>query len=111
MGNLIMEKQFTLKISRPSDKDIDSGGFPATAAGIPPTITAQASVQPITGRDLEAIDRGERHKRHVLILTRCELLIHDFFTFDGDSFQVQTVERWGKHFECVARKIEAVAVS
>lgn len=109
MSIQLIEKQFTIEVKRPSDKDIDSGGFPVTSADTPVFVTANASVQPMTGRDLEAVERGERKRRHVLVLTTCELLVHDFFDFDSDTFQIQEVQRWGKHFECIARKIESVA--
>lgn len=79
--------------------------------GAPTKETLRCNVQPITGRELEALNKGDRSRRHILITMFAQdgeirVPIKNARTsFDGDTFEVQTVERWYNHSETVARAL------
>ncbi len=73
--------------------------------------TLRCNVQPITGRELEALNKGDRNRRHIRITMFAQSgeikvpTINTRTSFDGDTFEVQTVERWYNHSETVARAL------
>lgn len=79
--------------------------------GTPEKETFRCNVQPITGRELEALNKGDRKRRHILITMFAQdgeirvPTINTRTSFDGDTFEVQTVERWYNHSETVARAL------
>lgn len=66
----------------------------------------ECNVQPVTGRELEALPKGDRIKRHVRVTSRKQFKDNQEFSFDGDRFQFQTVDRWYNHSEGLAVKVD-----
>ncbi len=67
----------------------------------PSTLTVTASVQPLTGRELQRLPEGMRTKELMKMYLVEELLVSapgqepDTVSIDGVDFQVEAVERWG----------------
>jgi hypothetical protein len=82
------------------------------------TVTAQASVQPIRGRELLMLPEGWRTREPVQVYTETELLTvdeaagtkPDQFAFGGRTYEVHRVEAWPyhgtTHYEAVALKVD-----
>lgn len=98
----LLEKGNELSITRKVEADgtIVKGVY--VEASDPTPFTIKASVQPKTGIELMALPKGEREKIHLDVITLTELKLHDEFTFGGKEFDVQTVQKYYKHFEVLA---------
>lgn len=65
------------------------------------TFSILASVQPLTGRDLQRLPEGLRTAELLAVFTETELKTQgatqdpDSVSIDGFSYEVQTVDRWG----------------
>jgi hypothetical protein len=59
----------TLSVSRPTGEWVDGDWV----AGTPESISIEASVQPITGSDLQSLPEGRRDRTAYLLLTNTEL--------------------------------------
>lgn len=58
-----------------------------------------ANVQPVTGRDLEALEEGRRESGVVLMLTETEVRAKDTFVYKGSTwecFQVDSYDAFGE---------------
>jgi hypothetical protein len=78
------------------------------------SFTITASVQPVTGRDLDRLPEAMRAKEVLEIYTATELLTSsatqdtDHVSIDGDSYEVHTVERWnnlGNYYRALATRL------
>jgi hypothetical protein len=64
------------------------------------TLNVDASVQPITGRDLLALPEGQRTEEMRVVFAKTELRTRgpsndpDRLTIDGEAWEVRNVERW-----------------
>jgi len=80
--------------------------------GATETFTITASIQPATGRDIDALPEGRREYRHVNVYTDTRLIPQDddatgdVIDIDGENFEVVTVESWQlgglPHYEAIA---------
>lgn len=65
------------------------------------TLSVRACVQPVTGRDLQRLPEGLRTQEILAVYSMTELYTQgtsqapDLISIDGDSYEVQSVERWG----------------
>ena len=98
----IIEKGNDVSITRrvASDGTKVKGVFVEAAAPTPFVI--KAAIQPKTGIELLALDKGEREKIHLDVFTLVPLKLHDEFSFGGKKFDVQNVHKFYKHFESIA---------
>jgi hypothetical protein len=67
-------------------------GVKTRGAGATATITA--SVQPLSGQDLQALPEGRRTDEVKAVFTTSELLTRDRLSIDGEVFEVDKVEPW-----------------
>lgn len=80
----------------------------------PADLKALMSEQPVTGKDIERIEEGDRNKEIKKVYSADELRIHnestgsqaDIVTIRGKQFQVQTVERWTDYWKCLIISLE-----
>lgn len=68
-------------------------------AGSTSTLSITASVQPVTGRELERLPEGMRTTEVVKLYTTTALRTADsgdpdHISIDGETYEVQLVERW-----------------
>lgn len=104
----------TVKVYRPSGAYVEG----VWQEGVDPQpFTIQASVQPLMGRELQALDEGRRQRAAVRLYTEFQLRPvadgknPDRLTLDGQDFEVISVEDWTKggmipHFKAVASLLE-----
>ncbi len=71
-------------------------------ASAPDPFVVKAAIQPKTGIELLALDKGEREKIHLDVFTLERLEIHDEFSFGGKKYDIQNVHKFYKHFESIA---------
>lgn len=67
-------------------------GVKARGAGA--TASIQASVQPITGEDMQALPEGRRVDEVKAVFTTSELRARDRLAIDGEVLEVDRVETW-----------------
>lgn len=79
------------------------------------TFEIQASVQPLTGKEMEMLPEGRRNSQAVKIYTRTMLNTvndanPDILLAFGSQFEIQTVEPWQSnvinHFKCIGIKLD-----
>jgi len=69
-------------------------------AGAASTFSIEASVQPVTGRDLQAMPEGQRAEETKVVYTTTELRTRtpagepDTIAIDSETWAVTKVERW-----------------
>ncbi len=101
-------------ITRIAASAYDSHG--RAVAGGTSTLAMVASVQPVTGRDLQRMPEGLRTRELVKLYTTTQLrtadegagTVADRFAYRGATWEVQTVEDWadaGNYFKCIAAKV------
>lgn len=88
---------------------------------VPPATTqfeVQATIQPITGREVLKLPEGERSENQIKIYSATKLnvateagIAGDVITYDSDDFEIVAVENWNKfngikHFKMRARRID-----
>lgn len=56
-------------------------------------LTVEASVQPISGRELQRLEEGERERITHKAYSTAELMNGDVIEVDGDAFEVERVEK------------------
>jgi hypothetical protein len=90
------------------------GGDGLVDPASPKTLTIEASVQPLRGRELERLPEGLRSSEVMQVFTTTELKTQstshepDVIAIDGESWQVEIVERWkdlGNFYRAVVRKV------
>lgn len=78
------------------------------------TVTIRACVQPVTGRELQRLPEGLRTRELLSVWTATQLFTQgagqdpDLLDIDGDTWEVQTVERWdtlGAYWKVVVAKV------
>lgn len=78
------------------------------------TLSVDACVQPVGGRDLQRLPEGLRTEELLAMYTATELKTQgsgqdpDLVTIDGASWEVQRVERWlelGNYWKCILLKV------
>ncbi len=87
--------------------------------GVQTVITVFASVQPLTGDDIERIPEGDRTKDMWKVYAADELRIHDEktgakadkITIMGDEYVVQDVRKWPGHWRATVVKVEEATVA
>jgi hypothetical protein len=67
-------------------------GKPVTS--VDESFRVNASVQPVSGRELQITPEGDRMKEQVWVYTDTVLLANDIVTHRGVRFQVQSIEKW-----------------
>lgn len=76
----------------------------------------QASVQPLSDKELQQLPEGMRNQGTVWVFSDCELLtvstsecrVPDRFECNGVTYQIQSVEDWSQttgHYRCRATRI------
>ncbi len=84
-------------------------------AATPSYFEIRASVQPVSGRDLQRLPEGLRTSEIIAVFTATELRTQgpsqdpDLIEIDGDTYEVQKVERWatlGAYYRALALKVE-----
>jgi hypothetical protein len=76
------------------------------------TFSILASMQPVTGLNLVRLPEGQRTREHVTIFTETKLqtadarigVPADVVSWNGFSYEVQTVEAWDSFWKCIAAK-------
>ena len=68
--------------------------------------TAQCSFQPLTGRETLQLPEGDRIKSHVKIYTSFAIKRDDIVERDGESYEVQVVDKWGTYTKSIARLVD-----
>lgn len=64
------------------------------ARGAPALASIVASVQPITGKDLQSLPEGRRADEAKAVFTTSELRVADRVAIGGDVLEVDKVEQW-----------------
>lgn len=62
--------------------------------GAPSTASIVASVQPVTGADLQALPEGRRADEVKVAFSLSELRVKDRLTIGGEPYEVDKVETW-----------------
>ena len=82
-------------------------------AGAPSTFSIEASIQPVTGRELQALPEAYHGEEVKVIYTVTELLAAptpDVVTIDGEAWEVFKCQRWqafgGTHYRAHAARSE-----
>lgn len=92
----------TYIVTRRSSETVDAAGMSVLAD--PTIFKIDASIQPITGRELEQLPEGQRSSEVRLVLTRSEMRTRlpgnapDVITYQGETWTVFRVERWPTHY-------------
>lgn len=78
------------------------------------SFSIEASVQPVTGRDLKVLPEGHHSEEMVKIFTKTELKTRspgfdpDKVAIGGETYEVKNVQAWtafgGKHYEVLAAR-------
>lgn len=86
--------------------------------GTPSTLTINASVQPLNGRDLERLPEGERTTERLKVYSATRLFTSgagqdpDVITVEGVDHQVETAETWGpngNYWKMIVRSVRRQA--
>lgn len=67
----------------------------------------RASIQPMSGRELNILPEGDRIKEQISIWTDSSLLLNDIVTYKCARYQVQNVEKWPGYTKARAARIDA----
>lgn len=104
-----------LTITRSSAGDYVNGRWLPSSTS---PLTVQASIQPITGRELLRFPEGWRTREPVMVYTETELRTvdeaakkqADTFAYNGRTYEVSKVEPWTmgglSHYEVTALKVD-----
>ncbi len=86
-------------------------GIRTPAGGFPTTFSIEASIQPVTGRDLRSLPEGQHADDTKIVFTVTELKTRspssepDVITYKGEPWQVIRVEDWehwgSTHYRCM----------
>lgn len=105
----------TLSVERSPRATYESGD-PVVDSDEVETLSAPATVQPATGRDLKRVPEGLRTEDGIVAFTAVELLTAsatnepDLVTYRGEVYQVAKVERWddsGAYWRSICTKVGA----
>jgi hypothetical protein len=105
-------KSVTYVVTRRGPTGVDGDGRALLSA--PSTLSISASVQPLSGRDLQRLPEGMRAAERLKLYTTTPLAAigaPDVVTIDGDDYEVEHVERWtgfgagADYYKIVARKV------
>lgn len=86
----------TYTVTRQGPTTVDVDGRAVTAA--PSTFSILASVQPMSGRELQRLSEGLRVAERRVLFTSTSLRVigaPDVVSVDGELWEVETVEHWG----------------
>lgn len=103
----------SLPVKRPAAGSFVAGRYVEVA---PVALTVLASVQPLTGEDLEVLPEAERTSDAIEIFSIAELFpvnhtlnkLGDLVTYRGRDYRVRNVEQWdvnGNYFRSVATRV------
>lgn len=106
----------TITVSRPGTPLLVDGRLQSVASSTLGPFSA--SVQPLTGRDVERLPEGLRDKEARVVFTTADLrpanpaagTLGDRVTFDGREFEVQSSEAWaelGNYRRCVLIRVRS----
>lgn len=76
-------------------------------------LTAFASVQPLTGRELDRLPEGDRNKERLKLYSADPLFTKeqsvtkeaDILTIAGEQWEVESVQRWTDYWKCTVVKL------
>jgi hypothetical protein len=95
----------TITLNRPTE-GYDSNGLRTTSSV---TTTFNASVQPITGLDLQRMPQGFQDKYLVSVWSKTQLFLRDQLVINGDKFEVQHTDDWqgnGTYHKVIAQRLD-----
>ncbi len=94
-------------ISRPSDGTWSFGKY---TQGTPTSHTIRASIQPVSGKELDQLPEGDRFKSHIEIYTENSIYVKDVITYKDEKFEVIRVSDYSdyclEHYEALAIRID-----
>ncbi|HEU4402346.1 MAG TPA: hypothetical protein VFT43_09590 [Candidatus Polarisedimenticolia bacterium] len=105
-------RNFSLTVTRPAPGAYVDGVY---AAGAPSTFAVRASVQPLRGRELEALPEGRRSRAAYRVYTDTLLRTVDDANPDrialfGEAYEVIAIEHWQNgilpHYKAVLSKLD-----
>ena len=95
-------------VTRPTGVGYDSSGY--ATAGSSSQFSIDASVQALSGDDLQALPESRHAEDNRKIYTETELRVKDTVVIDGDTFEIYNValfEANGTHYRAFAAKAVA----
>ena len=94
----------SIKVDRPTGVHFVDGK-PVT--GERACFYVNASVQPLSGREISIQPEGDRFKEQINIYTDKLMLVGDLVTYNDARWHVQNVETWPGYFKAKAMRIDA----
>lgn len=112
LGGIVTQlSSHTVNVTRFAADGFDVNGR-ATARTVASTFTAAASVQPITGKDLERLPEGYNDTELISVWSKAELRVRDQLEITGRGFfEVGHVDHWndsGGYWKAIAKKLDQV---
>jgi hypothetical protein len=77
-----------------------------------PSSTFQANVQPLRGDELQRLPEAYRKQGAIVLFTLTELrtgtvdTVADRVVYDGDEYEIFTVEKWRQHYRYIATRAQ-----
>lgn len=107
-GVVLQLSSHTVTVRRFATDTYDANGY--ANARVSSTFSAQASVQPITGRELEHLPDGSNATEFVSVWSNKKLQLRDRITVPGrGDFEVQHLDQWvdsGNYTKAIARQLD-----
>lgn len=54
----------------------------------------EASIQPLTGKEVLQLEEGDRRRQHLYVFTKFQLERNDIVIRDGKNYETQEIEDW-----------------